>query len=189
MRILARLSDRDESTPIVASEDGAIICETAVDVMQHMGWALKLTHQQDVGSGNAVNITWTVPTSNIAPDGHVHMTYTVICEGEAEIALYENAVMTANTGNAMVPVCVNRQFPQVSALAAGYSNATINTTNSVLLDIEVIGNAKQVGGRADTMFHWTLCRGKTYASVVTNQSGAANETTIKLMWGRHVGIA
>jgi hypothetical protein len=149
----------------------------------------QVTHQSDVGSGNVTSLLFTVAGSAIAP-GHVHFDFEVDCEGEAEVAFYENVTRTANTGCATTPICINRAHPQVSAWgsSSAYKDSTINVVGATLLDVEVLGSKKASGGKAQNMFNWSLGRGKTYAIIVTNQSGAANETTIRIVWGRHVEV-
>lgn len=188
MRLLGRHTERDESTPICA-EGGAICTATLLDIIQHTGYAFTAIHQSDVGNGNAASLFFTVASSAAAP-GHVHFGYEVVCEGEAEVAFYENPTMTANTGNAFTPICLNRANPQVSAWGSSsiYKDATINVSPATLLDIEVIGSKRSSGGIAVPIMHWSLGRGKSYCIKVANQSGAANETTIRILWGRHVEV-
>jgi len=191
MRILGRSPDKDESTPICA-EGGAIMNTSILDSVSHTGFVFKVTHQSDVGSGNTASIVFTVAQASSVPTpSHVHFSYSVHCEGEAEIAFYEDVERTANTGNAVTPICLNRSIGKVSAWGSSsvYKDATLNTSNATLLDVEVLGSKKTEGGDSPPMFNWTLCRGKTYAIIVTNQSGAANETTIKITWGRHVEVS
>jgi len=187
MKIRARHPDHGGSVPLVTSpEDGAMFVTCAADYAQHTGWAFKVTHQKDVTSQNICTLSWTVPY--IAEHTHVHMKYTVLCEGEAEVAFYEDVKITANTGTAKVPICANRATPKVSALAAAYADATLNIVDATLLDVEVVGNGYQNGGRSNSLLNWTLCAGKSYALVVKNQTGQANEITIKLDCYRHTEV-
>lgn len=188
MILEGRRYSRDEANPVICAE-GELQTGDAFSLMQHTGWGFTAVNQADVGSGNAINITWYVPTTNIIPPGHVHFTYQVVAEAECEIAFWEDIVRTANTGNAITPVCINRANPTTSAWVGNmFTDATINTSNSTRLDVEVIGNAKQVGGSSKSLFGWTLRRGLWYSVVVSNQSGAANETTLRFQWGRHLDI-
>jgi len=148
-----------------------------------MGWAFKVTHQVQTANNVTTNVAWTIPTG-LAP-GEIYFDYLVIAEGRAKITFYEDVVITVNTGAPTVPICMNRQSPRVSCISAAYANATINTVNATQLDVEVIGNAGQEGGRASPMFYWILARGKSYAITVQNTSGAQANITIKLEWGRN----
>ena len=186
--IVARAIDGTDKTVPVCAYGGALMTQGLLDGMVHGGFAFMATNQIDLGSGNVASLTFTV--AGAPTPGHVHATYKVICEAESEVAFYEGVVRTVNTGTAVTPICLNRNEPKVSAWGSDsvYKNATINIVGATLLDVEVVGSKKAEGGRSEAMFDWIVGRGKTYSIVVTDQSGQANETTIRLVWGRHVEV-
>lgn len=152
----------------------------------HNGTNYRAKLTQEVGSGNSISLTITTPT-----DGkQCHMLFDISTGNSANVVIYEDTAVTANTGNAVTPLNANRNYPDSSGSTV-VSNATVNTTNRVELVDTFIGQPgsnpsdPDTGGESASRHEWILKEGKSYTVVVTETASETQLMHIGFDWYEH----
>lgn len=128
-----------------------------------------------LGAGASINIAIAF-ASGIKP----HIAYDANCGGDAELYLYENAVVTG--GTALTAFARNRTTAITSASAA-LLNPTITSTGT-LLEAEFIagGTGKKSGGGIAGTTEQVLAPLTTYLFRLTNVNGTSHMAYLHLEW-------
>lgn len=128
-----------------------------------------------LGAGQSINIAIAF-ASGMKP----HLNYDANCGGDAELYLYENAVVTG--GTALSSYSRNRTVASTSQSAI-LLNPTI-TSVGTLLEAEFIagGAGKKAGGGTADVLEQVLAPLTTYLFRLTNVNGIAHMAYLHLEW-------
>lgn len=148
----------------------------------HKGNAYRATDHALTANGSSFTLTITTPD-----DKKCQMDFHAFGAGQANLSVFEDVGVTANSGNAVNIFNSDRTSLKTSN-AVVLEGATINTTGRNELVNSVIGSdgnspidPSLVGKRGPKSI-WILKAGVSYSIVLTNTSGSDAELHINLDW-------
>ncbi len=141
----------------------------------HAGEVYRGGTQKDVTGSGTLKFSILTPATPT-----IHFNPQVECEGEFQVRFLENPDTVAD-GTAVTPRNANRNKGDNSACVCK-SDPTVTVGSAVILGIKVLGDGRKTGGDAAPGHEWILKPSTQYVLEVTDQSGAANETTISCYW-------
>jgi len=118
------------------------------------------------------------------------MLFDISTGNSANVVIYEDTAVTANTGNEVTPLNSNRNYSDNSGSTV-VANATVNTTNRVELVHTFIGQAgdkpndPDIGVLTESRHEWILKEGKSYTVVVTDAASTSQLMHIGFDWYEH----
>lgn len=120
-----------------------------------------------------IAIAW---ASGVSP----HLQLQAACSGDAELRMYEGAVVTG--GTSFTALNRNRVVTTVSQSAV-LINPTVTTTG-IEMDAQIIpgGSGKKAGGGSQDSFQYVLKPLTTYLFKLTNTNGTSHEAELLLSW-------
>jgi hypothetical protein len=109
-----------------------------------------------------------------------HLVFDVICGGDAEFTIFENATVTGGTSF----TAINRYRPSTNTSASAVLiNPTVTNTGTQLTgEFLAGGSGGQASGAAAFSFQYVLSPLTTYVFRLTNRSGQAHMAHLMIEW-------
>lgn len=143
----------------------------------HDGSSFTTDHTVELGNGAVIDVQLLTPDSL----KYCHLLYTILCELEAEVKVYEGITSTVGTGLTIY----NRDRNSGSASGCVAVHTPSVTGTGVLLRTKHFGTGKAVGGQTHDADEWILKANTKYLFRLTNATTSANYVTIMLNWYEH----
>ena len=113
---------------------------------------------------------------------NMHIMYNVFVEGKSQIYLTETPDLT-NNGTEVPEYNMNRETG-TDATGKVYRDPAVTAAGTIIETNEIgqVGHFTAAGGTMDSGSYWLLKKGESYLIWVFNNSGAASDVVIQVMW-------
>jgi hypothetical protein len=164
---------------VVAGSDSPLIVADVNHVRLHEGrgfYAYKMNpHASPLAAGSSIDIAVAWATG-VTP----HLVFDANCGGDAELFIYENAVVSGGTSF----TALNRFRPSSNtSQSAILINPTVTSTGDTLSGLMITGGSGKKSGGADAFsFQYVMSPLTTYLFRLTNVNSTSHMAFIQLDW-------
>lgn len=144
----------------------------------HSGSSFTADYTVELGNGATIDILVITPNTT----KWAHMEYTLLCELETEIKIYE-AVTTSNDGTGLTEFNRNRNSATAATTVASHTPTVTDT--GTLIRTKHFGSGKTSGGEARDLAEIILKQNTKYLYRITNATSSVNYITFLLHWYEH----
>jgi hypothetical protein len=178
-RLVSLAQKNKDGDMILAGSDSPLIVADVNHTRLHEGrgfYAYKMNpHANMLAAGSSIDIALAWATG-ITP----HLVFEANCGGDAELFIYENAVVSGGTSF----TAINRYRPSTNtSQSAILINPTVTSTGTTLSGLMITGGSGKKSGGADAFsFQYVLKPLTTYLFRLTNVNSTSHMAFIQLDW-------
>ena len=146
----------------------------------HAGSSFTADYTVELGNGAVIDILVVTPNTT----KWAHMVYTVLCELETDMKIYEGAT-ASNNGTGLTEFNRDRNSATAATTTAFHTPTVAGGAEGTLLRTKHFGTGRTAGAEAHDAHEWILKQNTKYLVRITNATTSNNWITIILNWYEH----